>query len=106
MWKPKILSFYSKKKVVGVTKTSNRHQDILEEVGDSDRFSVKTADECEGEKFENVVFCAPPSGFDDYPKAVEETVKNLWSGPSGGGVFVFTSSGGMYVQNMIESFAA
>jgi hypothetical protein len=70
----------------------------LAEIGESDRFSVKTADECKGEKFDNVVFCAPPSGFDDYPGAVKDSVTNIWAGPSGGGIFVFTSSGGMYVQ--------
>ena len=81
--------------VVGITKTSNNHQSILEKVGNSDRFSVKTGDECKGQKFQNVVFCAPPSGFEDYPSAVEEAVSNLWAGPDEGGAFVFTSSGGM-----------
>ena len=81
--------------VVGITKTSNNHQSILEKVGNSDRFSVKTSDECKGQKFQNVVFCAPPSGFEDYPSAVEEAVSNLWAGPDEGGAFVFTSSGGM-----------
>lgn len=56
---------------------------------------LKTADDCKGEKFKNVVFCAPPSGFDDYPSAVKDSITNLWEGPSGGGVFIFTSSGGM-----------
>lgn len=70
----------------------------MSEVGESDRFSVKTAEECEGMKFQNVVFCAPPSGFDDYPAALEDSINNLWAGPSNGGVFIFTSSGGMYVN--------
>ena len=84
--------------VTGITKTSNNHESILAAVGDSARFSVKTRDDCKGEKFANVVFCAPPSGSDDYPAAVEDAASNLWAGPSGGGVFVFTSSGGMYVR--------
>jgi hypothetical protein len=70
----------------------------LEEVGESDRFVLKTGEEVEGAKFQNVVFCAPPSGFDDYPAAVEDAITNLWAGPSEGGAFVFTSSGGMYVN--------
>ncbi len=46
-------------------------------------------------QFQNVVFCAPPSGFEDYPGAVKEAMENLWAGPSSGGRFIFTSSGGM-----------
>lgn len=42
------------------------------------------------------MFCAPPSGFEDYPAAVQNVLTNYWAGPSGGGVFVFTSSGGIY----------
>jgi hypothetical protein len=79
--------------VTGVTKTSNRHESILEQVGGNDRFSVKTLDEIQGQTFRDVVFCAPPSGFDDYAAAVEDAVTNVWDGT--GGVFVFTSSGGM-----------
>jgi nucleoside-diphosphate-sugar epimerase len=57
---------------------------------------VKTADECKGEKYQNVVFCAPPSGFEDYPGAIQECISETWAGSSEGGVFVFTSSGGIY----------
>jgi hypothetical protein len=80
--------------VTGVTKSSTRHESILEQVGDSDRFSVKTLDEIQGQKFRDVVFCAPPSGFDDYAAAVEDAVTNVWDGTLDG-AFVFTSSGGM-----------
>lgn len=83
------------KTVTGVTKTKNRHESILAEVGPSDRFQVKTGEECQAAKFQNVVFCAPPSGFEDYPGAVEECITKTWAGPSEGGTFVFTSSGGM-----------
>lgn len=48
-----------------------------------------------GNSFKDVVFCAPPSGFDDYPAAVKEAAAQLWSG-SASGSFVFTSSGGVY----------
>jgi hypothetical protein len=88
--------------VTGITKTNNNHESILAEVGDSDRFSVTTGDEGNGKKFKNIVFCAPPSGFDDYPAAIEDCITNLWAGPSEGGVFVFTSSGGMYVDSKAD----
>jgi hypothetical protein len=80
--------------VTGVTKTTAHHQSILETVG-SDRFSVQTADSISGTRFKNVVFCAPPSGFEDYPGALEDAITNVWAGANSGGSFVFTSSGGM-----------
>jgi hypothetical protein len=80
--------------VTGVTKTSNRHESILEQIGGNDRFYVKTADDIQGQKFRDVVFCAPPSGFDDYAAAVEDAVTNVCDSTSDG-AFVFTSSGGM-----------
>jgi hypothetical protein len=85
--------------VTGITKTNNRHEDILAQVGGdySDRFELKTGDEIRGQSYSNVVFCAPPSGFEDYPAALEDCITNVWAGPSKGGVFVFTSSGGVYV---------
>jgi hypothetical protein len=97
------LDFTSLKCIVtGITKSTNRHESILATIsettgGDGGSFEVKTSQEAllEGKKFKNVVFCAPPSGFDDYPAAVKDAATDLWEGPSGGGVFVFTSSGGM-----------
>lgn len=77
-----------------MTKTRSRHESILEQVGDNERFSVKTADEIQGQRFRDVVFCAPPSGFEDYAAAVEDAVRNVWDSTSDG-AFVFTSSGGM-----------
>lgn len=67
----------------------------MAEVGETDRFRVATTEDCAGEKYKDVVFCAPPSGFDDYPAAVEDCMKTVWAGPKAGGVFIFTSSGGM-----------
>ena len=85
--------------VTGITKTTNNHQHILDAVSDNeDRFEVATMDDCQGRTFDNVVFCAPPSGFDDYAGAVKDAVTNVWSGLDEGGTFVFTSSGGMYVS--------
>jgi hypothetical protein len=92
--------------VTGITKTNNRHEDILAQVGGhhSDRFELKTGDEIQGQRYSNVVFCAPPSGFEDYPAAMEDCITNVWAGPSKGGVFVFTSSGGVYVLLELRIF--
>jgi hypothetical protein len=81
-------------RVTGITKTDYRHAHIRAQVP-SDRLVLQTLDTAlhEEERFQNVVFCAPPSGFDDYPAAVRQAAEQLWVGPSGGGVFVFTSSG-------------
>jgi hypothetical protein len=87
--------------VTGITKTSNRHQDILDEVGGDygGRFTLQTSEDRKlesGTKYKYCVFCAPPSGFDDYPGALTSAIGNTWEGPSDGGIFVFTSSGGIY----------
>lgn len=85
--------------VTGITKTSDRHSAIREEVGSelSDRLELVTNDQtaASGRKYKNVVFCAPPSGFEDYPAAVKDAAENIWAGPDAGGLFVFTSSGAM-----------
>lgn len=92
-------------KVTGITKSTKRHEQILKEVlGEddrySDRFGLRTADDNnDNKKFNHCVFCAPPSGFDDYPAAVKDAVDNLWLGQIDeniGGAFAFTSSGGIY----------
>jgi hypothetical protein len=87
--------------VTGITRTTTNHESIREQVGAaySDRLQLVTTDEAagRGEKFRDVCFCAPPSGFEDYGAAVADAVENIWAGPEGGGVFVFTSSGGVYV---------
>ena len=99
-------------KVTGITKTTNRHEQIVSEILSSTQsinpkqIQLQTSEEAyrnanlsesnpNPNKFKNVVFCAPPSGFDDYPRAVKEAIEQLWEGPSGGGSFVFTSSGGV-----------
>ena len=85
--------------VTGITKSTNNHESIMQKVvgssSNSGNFHLITADEIPKEKkFTNVIFCAPPSGFEDYPGAVKDAVENLWAGPDEG-IFVFTSSGGM-----------
>lgn len=88
--------------VTGITKTQNRHALILSDLANPESqgvIKVTTSEEVYKDdtiKFRDVVFCAPPSGFDDYPRAVEDAVTKLWAGPEGGGTFVFTSSGGVY----------
>ena len=96
-----LLSEFPDITVTGITKTTNNHESIREQIGQDgknvDRLRLVTESEINPEeKFRNVVFCAPPSGFDDYAGAVGQAVNNLWAGVEGGGVFAFTSSGGVY----------
>lgn len=92
-----ILDEYPDTEVTGITKTENRHAEILNIIGETHngRFHLCTSEQVNSKKYENVVFCAPPSGFEDYAGAVKEVIDNLWIGPQNGGVFIFTSSGGM-----------
>eukprot|EP00535_Pseudo-nitzschia_heimii_P006397 CAMPEP_0197190432 /NCGR_PEP_ID=MMETSP1423-20130617/21640_1 /TAXON_ID=476441 /ORGANISM="Pseudo-nitzschia heimii, Strain UNC1101" /LENGTH=347 /DNA_ID=CAMNT_0042642813 /DNA_START=69 /DNA_END=1112 /DNA_ORIENTATION=+ len=92
-------------KVIGITKSTKRHDEIRTKVlgGDdrlSDRLELRTADEYDDiQKCNHCVFCAPPSGFEDYPSAVKRAVADLWMGnteENSGGAFAFTSSGGIY----------
>lgn len=96
-----ILEAFPDMQVTGITKTKNRHDEIWDQVGRQydGRFRLCTDDEV-NEKCDNVVFCAPPSGFEDYAGAVQRVIENVWSGPQNGGMFIFTSSGGMYVLNV------
>ena len=104
---------FASRTITGITKSTGRHADIIEQVlGSSDdddddydtkqRFQLLTMDDVvkiKGDRqslFKDVVFCAPPSGFDDYPTAVKDAAAQLWAGSSEGGSFVFTSSGGVY----------
>lgn len=52
----------------------------------------QTYEDCGEHKFPNVVFCAPPSGSEDYAGSVRDAV-GYWDGS---GTFVFTSSTGVY----------
>jgi nucleoside-diphosphate-sugar epimerase len=97
-------------RVVGVTQTRNNHESIRADIGhhhhhagdSDDRFQLITNEDVAAaaassskklwRRFDNVVFCAPPSGFTDYPLAVRTAMDQLWAGPDHG-VFVFTSSG-------------
>eukprot|EP00985_Skeletonema_marinoi_P034575 scaffold44279_cov153-Skeletonema_marinoi.AAC.1 len=93
---------FATRSITAITKSTARHDDIRKQVlqsdVDSDRFAVKTLDdvlETSSLAFQDVVFCAPPSGFDNYPSAVKEAAEKLWAADKSGS-FVFTSSGGVY----------
>jgi hypothetical protein len=87
--------------VTGITKSYDRHELIREQIGFTkiaSRLTLTTFEELMEKKarltkFDYVVFCAPPSGFEDYPAAVQEAIDHLWAGPENDGVFIFTSSG-------------
>jgi len=97
---------FSNAVVTGITRTSNNHEAIRTQVlggnddnngerkdADEQRFRLQRSTDPLERKFQNVVFCAPPSGFEDYSGAVKEATERYWEGPDAGGIFVFTSSG-------------
>ena len=93
---------FASRSITAITKSTARHDDIRKQVlqsdGNSDRFTLKTLDdvlETSSSSFQDVVFCAPPSGFDNYPSAVKEAAEKLWAVDKNGS-FVFTSSGGVF----------
>ena len=103
-------SHFGSRTVVGITKTPSRHEQIRSavvgqaggDVADNERLQLLTSDDFASQqdaakKFKDVVFCAPPSGFDDYPAAVRHAIEEYWDKDLGG-CFVFTSSGGIYGQ--------
>ena len=85
-------------RVTGITKSTSRHASIRDEVGSHEsRLELFAAEDVPKDvKFENVIFCAPPSGFEDYGAAVQHAVDTYWSGE---GSLVFTSSGSVYDQD-------
>ena len=99
---------FASRSITAITKSTARHDDIRNQVlqsddDETDRFVVKTMDDVLAAAqetpslslFQDVVFCAPPSGFDNYPSAVKEAGEKLWAADKSGS-FVFTSSGGVY----------
>jgi len=68
---------------------------------ESEGYIVTTSAEAgkSGLKAKNVVFCAPPTGNNQYAEDVARAVKEIWTGSAGGGAAVFTSSGGVYKEN-------
>jgi hypothetical protein len=94
--------------VTGITKTETNHASIREQVtgGDSGKdalLHLVTTETIEPTKrFHSVLFCAPPSGFDDYPQAIQEAIDRYWLGPANGGRFVYTSSGAVYGDTTLD----
>ncbi|KAL2630328.1 hypothetical protein R1flu_015014 [Riccia fluitans] len=73
--------------VVGQTNTTNHHE-RLRSIG----ILPVTKDARQGEKFSNVIFCAPPSGSEDYAAEVRAAAER-WNGE---GSLLFTSSTALY----------
>ena len=80
-------------KITAITKTTNNHESILKTIGDADNFELSTYENIKGKTFTNVIFCAPPSGFDGYPQAIQDTIDTVWNKE---GAFIFTSSSAVY----------
>lgn len=84
--------------LMGITKSKSRHEDLLNEIcGVSEykgRLQLMTIEEAmsANNEYPNVVFCAPPSGFEDYPQGIASAARLH----NRKGSFVFTSSGGVY----------
>ena len=96
--------------LVGITKTKQRHEEIQQQIISNNKnhrsFQLQTFEEAvmkqdtdESALFDHVLFCAPPSGFENYPMALQQALQ-IWKGPcsssSNDSSFVFTSSGAVY----------
>lgn len=84
--------------VCGQTKTETNHEKLKRLGIHPMCTSIGTApgtaaQEGHRKKFANVVYCAPPSGSDDYVADIQTALDTLWDGT---GNFVFTSSAGVY----------
>jgi nucleoside-diphosphate-sugar epimerase len=84
--------------VTGVTRSISRHEAIASHMKNPEKLKLSTLEDVlsSGKKFKNIVFCAPPSGSEDYPGDIRQAITSLWEGAAGGGSFAFTSSGGIY----------
>ncbi|CAM9204862.1 unnamed protein product [Chrysoparadoxa australica] len=76
--------------VYGETRSTDRHEALAESGMEPTLRGSRTV------KCDNVVFCAAPSGNDDYAGEVAAAASEVWTGR---GVFVFTSSAGVYAEN-------
>jgi nucleoside-diphosphate-sugar epimerase len=93
--------------LTGITKTTSHHEDIrrsvlggfAEEIS-HDKFSLSTIEDIRQNgrpKFQNVIYCAPPSGSADYAKDIEDCITTMWIQHSTqNSKFIFTSSGAVY----------
>lgn len=62
-------------------------------------FTVVSKESGEGVRAGVVVFCAPPTGNNDYAEDILASVTDHWSPSDPGSVFVFTSAGSVYQEN-------
>jgi nucleoside-diphosphate-sugar epimerase len=84
--------------VVGVTRSDNAERsEMLRAEGITPRLREEV-NTC-GEKWPYVLFCASPSGNDDYPAEVAAALRLWHSSAPGGSGFVFTSSAGVYTED-------
>ena len=85
--------------VAGITRSTKRHEAILRAMPADQvhRLTLATRDSLPKKtKFNNVVFCAPPLGPEDYSEAIKDAAENIWKGPDEAtGIFCLTSSGGV-----------
>ena len=73
---------------------SERNSALVEE-----GFTVVSKESGEGVRAGVVVFCAPPTGNNDYAEDILASVTDHWSPSDPGSVFVFTSAGSVYQEN-------
>jgi len=85
----KWLQKFPSARVVGQTNTDSKHAELVK-MG----FHPRLKAEAGGDQFANVIFCAPPSGSDDYTAEIAAAAES-WSGR---GAFVFTSSSAVYPE--------
>lgn len=109
-----LLSSSPQTSITAITKTNNNHESIMNNIFDNDddsiskdNFKLSTYEDiCKGgNKYSNVIFCAPPSGFDDYPSAIKSVMDDIWESSkstSNNGAFIFTSSSAVYQKKNKE----
>ena len=67
-------------------------------------FNIISKEKGEEEKAPLVVFCAPPTGNENYADDIKQSLENHWDTgekwkETGTAVFVFTSAGSVYAEN-------
>lgn len=89
---------FSRTILTAITKSHYHHDLIQHEIGDTSRFQLWTYQEfidniCQNResRFPNVIFCAPPSEFQNYEEVVQMSMDQFWLGNQYG-KFLFTSS--------------
>lgn len=80
--------------VVGKTRSDATRKELLSLPSCPFEKVVTSWQELDSKVFKYVIFCAPPSGNDDYPAEVTKSTK--YYDKNFGGNFVFTSSAGVY----------